>query len=585
MSVRCFVEEFPTPSTSAERNASRGKALCFLPNGFKIVGLVEGSVYLGEVVYDENWKRSYKFHLVEGPTIIKSSSPCSNPTSAFKEIEAVIKVTSTKKRHRKPDARSNGKLYMAVMYSATQRLLREKFRGCENQVPDDVRPLFTEWMENISSNKAFNHPVTTGEHSTGTSPHPKSQSSSLPSILASASKVVPVKREIERPIMQSIVPSSKHATFSFDIEHDLINGGDLHLNLDDLGVFMDKPIDHYSTPVGTPSSAAAIRKRGSGSIEETGYIPVGYNDSNSSRKRSSGSIDEPSPVLLTRKRASGSIDEEAPLLNEGGQKPISVPTSNPILADAGDLFAECFQLPDSVVFARMVPGGLRLGSSPRAMVARGSSGHGLQPQQSASVGKQDIANAGTASDLDDLIEPSDLYDMTSTQLYHILRNPQKHPLSINQIRAALAVLMQIPRDTISLKPIEEVVGMADKHGSGSVTIDNFVDSLELREKELQELFRKIDKDNTGDVTVEALRNAKSQGMLPGIDFDMEDLLERMSSFNFTFPNPMQANRRINFNEFRSMVLPIPPGNSIKTVIDLVRNGLQQETLEPEMLHL
>src|SRR5687767_5863143 len=56
LSVRCFVEEFPTPSTSLERNSSRGKALCFLPKGFKVVGLVEGSVYLGEVVYDENWK-------------------------------------------------------------------------------------------------------------------------------------------------------------------------------------------------------------------------------------------------------------------------------------------------------------------------------------------------------------------------------------------------------------------------------------------------------------------------------------------------------------------------------------------------
>ncbi len=145
----CFVTETPTPSTSQERSRT-GKALCFLPNGFKVVGVVDGSVYLGEVVYAlPDWKRAYKFHLLDGEQVVATSQPCTNPTSAFKEIEQAIfeqaPAATKKKKTRRPDARSNGKLYMAVMYSATQRQLRSHFRLAE--VNPNVQDIFQSWLQ------------------------------------------------------------------------------------------------------------------------------------------------------------------------------------------------------------------------------------------------------------------------------------------------------------------------------------------------------------------------------------------------------------------------------------------------------
>jgi len=234
-------------------------------------------------------------------------------------------------------------------------------------------------------------------------------------------------------------------------------------------------------------------------------------------------------------------------------EPVAVITP-PLVADAGELFAECFKIPDPhVKLSAAHPFPVPLGPPL------------ISPRENPAF---DAFN--------DFIDPADLYDMTSSQLYKILRNPQKRNLSVNQMRAAIAMLLQIPRENLSLRAVEDIFSSCDRMRTGSVSIDSFVETLDAKEKELHDQFRKIDKDNTGEISLEVLRAARAQGTLRMDNFEMEDLLDKMDGLTFTLPNPSTASsRKLQFGDFRAMVLPLPPAASIRTVIDLVRSNMNE----------
>lgn len=142
-STRCFVHAYPTPSSTHDRRTLHEyPGICFLPHGFKVAGIVDGNAYVGEIIYDKQGQRKYVFHLMDGADTAHSSVACTNPSVAFREIQKF----STKPVQRKPTSRLNGKLYIAVTYTATQNLLRERYRSLVRLVPHPVRPIFMEWL-------------------------------------------------------------------------------------------------------------------------------------------------------------------------------------------------------------------------------------------------------------------------------------------------------------------------------------------------------------------------------------------------------------------------------------------------------
>jgi hypothetical protein len=139
-SIGYFVREFPTASQKEEFPGGR---LCLVPNGYKCAGVVHGRAYLGEVAYDEHSPgmllRSYRFHRVEDGKITKSGDFKETPSQAFSQLHE-------RDRDR---IRYNGKLYLGVMYTAVQNALRQAFVNAV--VPDEVLPVFTEWMNDLPS--------------------------------------------------------------------------------------------------------------------------------------------------------------------------------------------------------------------------------------------------------------------------------------------------------------------------------------------------------------------------------------------------------------------------------------------------
>src|SRR5690606_13006841 len=116
--------------------------LCLHPPGYKMLVIVTGRAYMGEVVYghgDDHDVLMYRFHRMLNRKIEASSPLCCSPTEAFK----CVSVSNTKER-------MNGKMLLGVGYSAIQHILRDKFKNYVDQVPVNVRELFVKWLTNKS---------------------------------------------------------------------------------------------------------------------------------------------------------------------------------------------------------------------------------------------------------------------------------------------------------------------------------------------------------------------------------------------------------------------------------------------------
>ena len=154
----CFVDQAPTPSTSIERCLKFKKNICLIPDGFKLAGLVGNTVYIAEVTYDDAGERFYQFCLLNEGEINACSTKTKSPTGAFKEIEQILYERSQAsdavgRKRRKPVSRTNGKLYVAVMYSAVQNRLKEHFKELIHEVPDYLRAKFHFWLQDEISHE------------------------------------------------------------------------------------------------------------------------------------------------------------------------------------------------------------------------------------------------------------------------------------------------------------------------------------------------------------------------------------------------------------------------------------------------
>jgi len=306
----------------------------------------------------------------------------------------------------------------------------------------------------------------------------------------------------------------------------------------------------------------------------------------SSRKRSSGSLDETTPAMLTRKRASGSIDEDSAIFKEieamtkhpQPQQPVTPPnTGNPaypqsllMVADAGELFADCFKLSSE----ELLSSGGREMSTSSFLLPSLPDGRSFS---TSSLASHTPSSSTGLTDQKDGLQGSPTGGMATSELYHALRDPARSNLSSKQIRAALSMLHQVPIESLSLRVIEDIVKTTSKNASEQrASLDGFLSNLESKELEVQEQFRKLDPDNIGNISLDTLRTAKAKGLLGNAEFlDMEDLQQKMDSLSVaSLKHNGNTDRRIPFEQFRAMMLPsVPPAASIRTVMDLVRASL------------
>jgi len=110
--------------------------------------------------------------------------------------------------------------------------------------------------------------------------------------------------------------------------------------------------------------------------------------------------------------------------------------------------------------------------------------------------------------------------------------------------------------------------------------------LEKKRKEEEEIRRKKEEERqkkiaAGKMTqAEAVAEAEREAKM-----EMEDLLEKMDSLHFGVSNPLSASRKIQYLEFRSIMLPLPSAASIRTIIELVRTSMSETNTELELLSL
>jgi Ca2+-binding EF-hand superfamily protein len=311
-------------------------------------------------------------------------------------------------------------------------------------------------------------------------------------------------------------------------------------------------LDHYPSTSdrsllmgsdGTHGSEMLSRKRVSGSFDQAGELsPL------TSRKRPSGSVDEhfippfePSPALLAaqqQRRASlaGEFDDRF-----GSRNKLEV------IQEAINQAMETDDLYDGFLFAMSRP------SSP-----------------SSSFPNPLFREASS-----DNLELSELYDMSPAQLFEVLKNPDKETLSLSKMRTAMSLLLRIPKEKVPQKILEETFNACDQSGTGTVTMDKFVEALTRREDELKVQFSQMDRDGDGEITIEELRAAKRDGLIDASEFELQLVLDKMDDLSLGVQDEFARDRKIQYSEFRMMMILLPPATSIKTVVEFVRNRLNE----------
>ena len=97
-----------------------------------------------------------------------------------------------------------------------------------------------------------------------------------------------------------------------------------------------------------------------------------------------------------------------------------------------------------------------------------------------------------------------------------------------------------------------------KHNSSEGNMGEFVQTLQQREEELAELFRRIDEDGDGKITLEELLKARDDEILQGSDEEIQELHDFMDS-------QREKDGFIDFDEFVSAVTLLPNSTALKDI--------------------
>mmetsp|Transcript_3483 Transcript_3483/g.10691 ORF Transcript_3483/g.10691 Transcript_3483/m.10691 type:complete len:638 (+) Transcript_3483:675-2588(+) len=112
---------------------------------------------------------------------------------------------------------------------------------------------------------------------------------------------------------------------------------------------------------------------------------------------------------------------------------------------------------------------------------------------------------------------------------------------------------------------------ADRDKNGCVSMEEFLSFLKKREEELEDMFKRIDTDNDGIISIQDLKIARESGMLEqnATDDELQALLEWMDTLENAYEDG-----QIHFEEFRTGMILLPPSTTIN---DLLRHFREKGT--------
>lgn len=117
-SLKCFELIRPNMSNS-DADERDYAAICLLPDGFKMLGYFLRHVYIGEIVYNKDMQRFYRFYLYNAEAeLVFTSKYEYTPSTAFRQVEAFITAETQKKN-------TNGRVMIGILFSGVQNVLRD----------------------------------------------------------------------------------------------------------------------------------------------------------------------------------------------------------------------------------------------------------------------------------------------------------------------------------------------------------------------------------------------------------------------------------------------------------------------------
>mmetsp|Transcript_867 Transcript_867/g.1051 ORF Transcript_867/g.1051 Transcript_867/m.1051 type:complete len:619 (+) Transcript_867:195-2051(+) len=153
-------------------------------------------------------------------------------------------------------------------------------------------------------------------------------------------------------------------------------------------------------------------------------------------------------------------------------------------------------------------------------------------------------------------------NLTHEGLYLTLDVNRSNNIGEKELKKALKCL-RIP---VTSSIVKKTLEACDKNGDGKISMEEFLEYLREREKELKKMFNEMDISGDGYVTLEELKQARTQGVFEASDGELKQLIDWMDNQEYGW-----RDGRIEFEEFRTSMILLPPATSIQEIIECFRN--------------
>ncbi|KAH9260546.1 hypothetical protein BASA81_001013 [Batrachochytrium salamandrivorans] len=165
--------------------------------------------------------------------------------------------------------------------------------------------------------------------------------------------------------------------------------------------------------------------------------------------------------------------------------------------------------------------------------------------------------------------------MTAEALFYAFKNPDVNYLNVSQIKRAMETLLQM---AVPKRLVEETFAACDTEKTGQVTLQNFVQVIRRRDEELWQQFCRIDYDGNGEITLDELKLAKQNGVFMAQERELNTLLDAMDRVSSQEGDHAFVDQKIQWHEFRAMMVLLPPASTIQVIVDVVKNELEERDM-------